>query len=78
MVTTAFTYSAGRWWAGGYDSVIEGRWEWITGETWSYSNWAAGEGTSQSQDCLQLGNTDYTWADASCRSSGAYVCEGTP
>ncbi|HND29992.1 MAG TPA: MopE-related protein, partial [Myxococcota bacterium] len=78
VVTTAFSYSSGRWWAGGYDSVIEGRWEWITGETWSYTNWASGEGSSQSQDCLQLGNTDYTWADASCRSSGSYVCEGIP
>lgn len=76
--STALSYSGSRWWAGGYDSVIEGRWQWITNETWSWSNFAAGEGSSNSQDCLQLGNIDYTWTDASCHSSGNYICEGMP
>lgn len=30
-------------WIGATDQVSEGTWEWITGETWSYSNWDAGQ-----------------------------------
>jgi len=28
---------------GGTDRIAEGNWQWITGETWSYSNWAPGQ-----------------------------------
>ncbi len=28
---------------GGSDLANEGQWQWITGETWSYTNWWAGE-----------------------------------
>ncbi|MBF6647499.1 lectin-like protein [Methylobacter sp. BlB1] len=28
---------------GAFDAGHEGIWEWITGETWSYTNWAGGE-----------------------------------
>jgi hypothetical protein len=27
-------------WLGGTDRNVEGKWEWITGETWDYENWA--------------------------------------
>lgn len=30
-------------WLGGSDAAAEGTWTWITGETWSYSNWGSGE-----------------------------------
>ncbi len=30
-------------WLGGTDEVVEGTWEWITGEAWDYTNWAPGE-----------------------------------
>lgn len=30
-------------WLGGSDASSEGTWTWITGETWSYSNWGSGE-----------------------------------
>ena len=78
LSASVISISATRWWAGGADSTVEGRWQWMTLEPWSYSNFAAGEGSSNSQDCLQLGNPDWTWTDASCRSNANYVCEGTP
>jgi len=30
-------------WLGGTDEVQEGVWQWITGESWSYTNWYPGE-----------------------------------
>jgi len=33
----------GVWWIGATDEVQEGRWEWVTGENWSFSNWDSGE-----------------------------------
>ena len=78
LSASVISISTTRWWAGGADSTVEGRWQWMTLEPWSYSNFAAGEGSGNSQDCLQLGNPDWTWADASCRSNGNYVCEGMP
>ncbi|WP_243138245.1 lectin-like protein [Heliorestis acidaminivorans] len=27
------------YWLGGTDEVVEGQWQWITGEPWTYSNW---------------------------------------
>jgi hypothetical protein len=47
-------------WLGGTDENSEGNWEWITGEPWSYTNWAAG----QPDNCC--GGQDYLdfWANA--------------
>ncbi|MDA3918473.1 MAG: lectin-like protein [Deltaproteobacteria bacterium] len=33
-------------WLGGTDESSEGIWEWVTGETWNYSNWAIDEPTN--------------------------------
>ena len=41
-----------RAWLGGTDAKSEGNWEWVTGEAWSYTNWAGGEPNN-------LGNEDY-------------------
>lgn len=30
-------------WLGGTDEASEGNWTWVTGESWTYSNWAGGE-----------------------------------
>ena len=34
-------------WLGGTDEVVEGDWQWITGEPWEYTNWYPG----QPDDC---------------------------
>ena len=51
-------------WLGGTDAATEGVWTWITGETWSYTNWNTGEpNNSGNEDQLMMyGNG--TWNDA--------------
>jgi hypothetical protein len=56
-------------WIGGSDAVSEGTWTWITGETWSYTNWNSGEpNNSGDEDSLAMYGyaTPYpgTWNDA--------------
>jgi len=37
------TFPHSRFWLGGTDEVLEGHWQWITGEEWDYANWGVGE-----------------------------------
>ncbi len=42
-------------WVGGADVVVESKWHWFTGESWSYNNWMANQpDTSFGMDYLQL------------------------
>ena len=70
------TFSTGRYWLGGTDEEKEGTWKWITGETWSYTNWASGEpngGTSENY--LAIWSTK--WNDLKNQSSeqSGFICE---
>ena len=38
-----FHLTGGNTWLGATDEIQEGTWVWVTGETWSYSNWDEGE-----------------------------------
>ncbi|KJU84923.1 secreted protein containing C-type lectin domain protein [Candidatus Magnetobacterium bavaricum] len=52
------------YWLGGTDEEQEGDWKWITGETFSYTNWHTGEPNNLAgqQHYLQL-YSDGTWDD---------------
>ncbi len=57
-------------WLGGTDEMGEGNWQWVTGETWDYTNWASPQpdNIGGSQDHLQFWNLNYPgqWDDANC------------
>ena len=44
-------------------------WEWITGETWSYTNWDINSPNNCSQECTRILGGDHFWDDANCNST---------
>ncbi len=81
-------------WLGGYESVPltsegTGTYTWLTGEAFTYTNWAPREPNRREAHCGAAFNTlcfehciailgDGTWADARCDMSDGYVCEWEP
>ncbi|QGG47119.1 lectin-like protein [Heliorestis convoluta] len=61
------------YWLGGTDEVVEGEWRWITGEPWTYSNWAQNHPNNYGgQDYLKVinyGREIGRWVD----SYGAWI-----
>jgi hypothetical protein len=72
-------------WIGYSDSVDEGRWQWINGETGVvgqdsvYSNWYEGEPDNccGGEDCAHIagGHWGNKWNDNKCHFNYAYICE---
>jgi len=56
--------SSTRVWIGGTDAAIEGNWQWITSESWSYTNWGGGE-PSGDGNCLEYWDNSQ-WNDEPC------------
>lgn len=64
------TFPHRRFWLGGTDEVLEGDWQWITGEKWDYTDWGEGEPNNFSgleEDALdmstQLDESHGLWND---------------
>ncbi|MFZ5476192.1 MAG: MopE-related protein, partial [Myxococcota bacterium] len=76
-----FVYGlAGRAYAGACDADVEGTFTWITGETWDYTDWGAGEPNdfTTGEDCFEITGTNDTWNDIWCDTNPytpSYVCE---
>jgi len=65
-------------WLGGTDEVVEGTWQWITGETWNYTHWYSGEPNNcgGAEDYLWIyQGRNGTWNDNKYDASS---CSGSP
>jgi hypothetical protein len=70
-------------WLGGTDEVVEGTWQWVTGEPFTYANWFPGQpdnNAGSGQDYLAFTSFDTLgrWDDAGLPAtdmSRAYICE---
>jgi hypothetical protein len=65
---------------GGCDADVEGTWTWITGESWSWTNWVPGEPNDYrgGEDVLEMSNSSGQWNDNSQSDNhfaDGYVCE---
>lgn len=62
-------------WIGGSDAAKEGKWEWVTGEAFSYTNWKTYEPNNYiNEDYLQI-DENPKWNDASDSQQCYYLCE---
>ncbi len=70
------------YWMGGTDALSEGNWMWVTGEQWSYTNWAgAGRGNTEPNGGIKenfLAGAYYysrAWRDKGNVALGSYILE---
>jgi len=87
LVTTQGTPNLERYWLGGYQTDPNGlgvepagSWAWVTGEPWSYTNWATGEpnnGAGGTQHFLHFYPAPPDWDDMENRAGvmNSYVVE---
>ena len=63
-------------WLGGTDEKKEGKWEWITGEEWRFTNWKNGEPNNLgNEDFLHSYITSNAWNDIPKDCEGIFICE---
>ena len=77
--TFLFSLISTNTWLGATDEASEGTWKWVTGETWSYTNWASGQpdNSSKKEHYLEfnLGFGNRVWNDISATTTQGYICE---
>jgi tetratricopeptide (TPR) repeat protein len=73
-------------WLGATDEAEEGVWSWVTGEPWTYKNWAEGEPNNASEEDARGENhmsflwpeAPSYWNDVPAASAQPFVCEWGP
>jgi len=66
---------SGSSWLGGTDESTEGKWQWITGEEWNFSNWNSGEPTSRNKEDYLHFHAQIAWNDVYNSSLYRPICE---
>jgi hypothetical protein len=73
---------SGEAWIAGRDLTMTDTYEWVTGETWSYEVWAAGNPDGGIEDCVSLdfvaGPANDAFRDRPCDMFRTGICEGPP
>ena len=66
-------------WLGGFQPAgstePDGNWQWVTGEAWSYTNWAAGEPNNQGNENFLIFMNVSQWNDWSNNVISGYIIE---
>jgi tetratricopeptide (TPR) repeat protein len=73
-------------WLGATDEAEEGVWSWVTGEPWTYKNWAEGEPNNANEEDVRGENymsflwpeAPSYWNDVPAGSAQPFVCEWGP
>jgi len=69
---------------GATDEVVEGTWQWVSGEPWDYDNWDNCESAPGLDDSTKGGREDYAtfyanhtggWGDIEDSTVGPFICE---
>ncbi|MBT8037576.1 MAG: hypothetical protein KJO21_08535 [Verrucomicrobiae bacterium] len=65
----------GNYWIGAQDALIDGTFQWVTGESFGYTNWAVGQPDNiNNSDGIEL-LSDFTWNDAQQDEQKGYILE---
>jgi hypothetical protein len=70
--------SGEQYWLGGNDADNEGNWVWITGESWSYTDWCDNEPNNDydgTEDYLGTYTSTHQWNDYREDEKLGYICE---
>ena len=62
-------------WIGGSDAEQEGQWQWVTGETFSFTNWAGGEPNNSGGEHYLQFYSGGEWNDLQPGSGMSYILE---
>jgi len=62
-------------WIGGTDEAVEGQWVWLSGESFSYTNWNAGEPNDSGNEDYMTIRPDGTWNDWNASGTAYYIVE---
>jgi cysteine-rich repeat protein len=67
-------------WIGATDMITSGKYLWVTGEPWEFSNWAPGypDDMGGFASCISLGHQNLKWENTPCETSRDVICESSP
>lgn len=70
----------GAFWIGASDRSVEGRFDWVSGELFDFSDFLLGDPDNLFgvQDCVERDSPSGQWQDRACNVQNRFVCEASP